>query len=180
MDVVWPILIPVLFILSLFLFFGLTLFGLPGNWLMLFACVGYAAFFTASLRAMMGWGTVVAIAVLVLGGEILETMAGAAGVAKGGSKRGALLAILGSIVGSILGGSFGSVIPVFGSIAGVLLGASLGAMAGAMWGEHLEGRDTRFQWEIGKLAFWGRLWGSIGKMVVGAIVIGIALASVLF
>ena len=172
MEYLWPALL----ILSLFMFFGLTLFGLPGNWLMLLACIGYAAFYIGNVNAMMGWGTVIAIGIVVVIAEILEFVAGAAGV-----KKGALLAILGSIAGSMVGASLGSVVPVLGTIVGVLIGASLGAMAGAMVGEHWAGnRDADLQWEIGKAAFWGRLWGALGKIVVGAIVIGMATVAVFF
>ena len=145
MDYFWP----VLYIASLFLFFFLTLVGLPGNWLMLFSTIAYAFFYKQILTATITWGAVVAIAVVILAGEVIEFFAGAAGVAKGGSKKGAILAIIGSILGSMMGASLGSIVPVLGTIVGILVGASLGAMAGAMYGEYLQGKDANFRWEIG-------------------------------
>lgn len=176
MEIFWPALL----IVCLGLFWVMTLIGLPGNWLMLFSVIGYAYFYNLHPRAMMGWVAVVAIASLILLAEIVELVAGAAGMAKGGSRRGAILAVIGSLVGSFMGASFGSVVPILGTVIGILLGASVGAMVGAILGESTLGKSSEQQWEIGKAAFWGRLWGSIGKIVVGAIVVGIATASVIF
>lgn len=175
MEYFWP----VLYVSSLFVFFFLTLIGLPGNWLMLFATVAYAALYKSMLTATMTWGAVIAIGVVILIGEIIEFFAGAAGMAKGGTKKGAILAIVGSILGSFVGASLGSIVPVLGTIVGILVGAALGAMGGAMYGEYLSGKAANQRWEIGKAAFWGKLFGSIGKIVMGAIVIGIATVAVL-
>lgn len=175
MEYFWP----VLYIASLFMFFFLTLIGLPGNWLMLVATIAYAALYKGVLAATITWGAVIAIAVVILSGELIEFLAGAAGMAKGGSKKGAILAIIGSILGSFIGASLGSIVPVLGTIVGILVGAAFGAMAGAMYGEYLDGKTANLRWEIGKAAFWGKLFGSIGKLVMGAIVIGIATVAVL-
>lgn len=175
MEIVWPVLLSVLLLFS----WGLTLVGLPGNWLMLALCATYTWAYALNERAMMSWGTVAAIALVVILAEVVEFIAGAAGVAKGGSRRGAILAIVGSFVGAFVGASLGSVVPVFGTVVGLLLGASFGAMAGAMLGERSLGKDADFQWEIGKMAFWGKFWGSLGKMTVGAVIVGMAIASLL-
>lgn len=175
-----PWLWPALFILSLFLFWTLTLVGLPGNWLILLACIAYAALYAGGSAAMMGWGTVAAIAVLLIIAEALEFMGGAAGVAKGGSKRGAIFAMIGSIVGSLIGASVGSIVPVLGTVVGIFFGACAGAMVGAVIGERSLGKSDNVQWEVGKAAFWGRFWGTLAKLIAGAIAIGVALVSVIW
>lgn len=143
------------------------LFGLPGNWLMLGGLVGFAYAFPANLGPGIGWGTVAVCAGLIIGGEIIETFAGAAGLAKGGSKRAAILATVGSLIGGLFG------VGIAGPV-GILLFAAVGAMGGAVVGELWKGRDQRLTWELGKLAFWGRLFGSVAKAILGSLVIGVA------
>lgn len=152
----------------------LTLFGLPGNWLIL----GVASLFAYLVPNMGGrgisWNVVAVLAGLALLGELLEFAAGAAGMAKGGSKRGAVLAVIGSMIGGIAGAVVGIPIPLLGSLVGVLLFASLGAMAGAIAGERWKGSALGNSLEIGKAAFWGRLFGSLAKVIVGSVMIAVA------
>ena len=102
------------------------------------------------------------------------------GVAKGGSKLGAFLAILGSFGGSLLGAAIGTPIPIAGSIVGILLGGSLGALGGAVIGELYLGRSRDESIRLGKLAFWGRLFGSIAKITIGSILFAAATVAALF
>ena len=55
----------------------------------------------------------------------------------------------------------------------------LGAMAGAILGETWAGRDADTSWRIAKLAFWGRLAGTLGKIILGAVMIVIVVAAML-
>ncbi|MEI8376446.1 MAG: DUF456 domain-containing protein [Planctomycetota bacterium] len=149
-----------------------TLLGLPGNWLMVMATAIYAYTIPAQSPAALGWRTVVAILVLATLGEIVELLASTMGVSKtGGSRRGAVMALLGSIVGCILGTLIGVPIPLVGSAIAAVFFAGLGAMAGAMLGEISVGQRLGTSWQIGKAAFWGRLAGTMGKMLVGAFMI---------
>jgi len=158
----------------------LNFVSLPGNWLVVILAAGFAYFFPVEVGPGISWTIVGVLAGLAVIGEILEFVAGAAGVAKGGSKRGALLAILGSFIGSILGAILGAPIPVIGSLVGILLFSSLGAMAGAIAGEIWLGKEANVSVEIGKAAFWGRLYGSLGKILIGCVMVSTALAAALF
>ncbi|MDZ7618622.1 MAG: DUF456 domain-containing protein [Patescibacteria group bacterium] len=170
----------VLFVLFLTVCWLLNLFGLPGNWLVLAAVVVYVWLVPADSAIAIGWKTVIALLVLAILGEIIEFLAGAAGVSKaGGSRRGAVLAILGSIVGGLVGAVVGVPIPLVGSIIAAVLFAAIGAMAGAAVGELWVGRDAQATWHIARLAFWGRLAGTVGKVIIGAAMIAVAIGGVL-
>jgi uncharacterized protein len=157
---------------------GLTLVGAPGNWLMVIATAMYVFFVPAGSPVAIGWTVVVALIVLATLGEILELVAAAAGTARaGGSKRGAVLALLGSITGGVLGIVIGMPIPLFGSLVAALLFAGLGAMAGAILGEFWAGNKLDASWQIGQAAFWGRLLGTLGKLIVGAMMIALVVAA---
>lgn len=157
---------------------SLTLLGVPGNWLMVAATTIYAYFMPADSRAAITWQPVVILLVLASLGEILELLAGAAGTASaGGTKRGAALALAGSLLGGLLGVFIGVPIPLVGPIFAALLFAGVGAMAGAMLGETWAGKNVGASWRVGKAAFWGRLAGTLGKMLVGAVMIAVVLAA---
>ena len=55
----------------------------------------------------------------------------------------------------------------------------LGAMGGAMLGETWAGRDTETRWRVGRAAFIGRLAGTLGKMLAGAIMLAVVLAAMI-
>ena len=159
---------------------GLTVFGMPGNWLMVAATAIYAYCVPAESSAAIGWKTVVVLAVLAGLGEVLELLAGAAGTATaGGSKRGAALALLGSIIGSIVGIVVGIPVPLVGPIVAALLFAALGATAGAMLGEVWIGKNLNASWQIGKAAFWGRLIGTMSKLLIGAVMVCFVVVSLM-
>ena len=99
MGLLWAFLL----ILVLLVCGALTLFGLPGNWLMIVATVVYVYLVAVNSRFAIGWEVVVALVILAVLGEVIETAAGAWGAAKvGGSRRGAPLALVGSVVGPYL------------------------------------------------------------------------------
>lgn len=155
-----------------------TLFGVPGNWLMVLAVAIYALFIPTDSPMVIGWAAVAALAVLAVVGEVVEFLAGALGVAReGGSKRGAALALGGSIVGGIVGFFVGVPIPLFGPILAAILFAGLGALGGAMLGERWRGRSWRESWQIGKAAFRGRLFGTLAKAAIGLVMIGVTVVA---
>jgi uncharacterized protein YqgC (DUF456 family) len=152
----------------------LNLVTLPGNWIM----VGAAALFAWLLPVENGrgitWTTVIVLAVLAVIGEIVEFVAGAAGTAKqGASRRAIALSMVGAIVGSIVGLSIGIPIPVAGSLVMALFGGAAGAFAGAYLGEAWKGRDEPARTAAGRGAFFGRIWGTVGKIAVGAVMLAI-------
>lgn len=155
-----------------------TLLGMPGNWLIAAATAAYAYFVPADSRASIGWQAVVIVLILAGLGEMIELLASAAGAARvGGTKRGAVLALLGSILGGLCGVFAGVPVPLVGPIFAALLFAGLGAMGGAILGETWAGKDADSSWRVGKAAFWGRLAGTLGKILVGAVMIAVVLAA---
>jgi uncharacterized protein len=149
-----------------------TLLGLPGNWLI----AGFAAFFawlvSHELDRGITWKTVAVLAGLAVLGEVVEFAAGAAGAARqGASKRGVALAMIGAVVGSILGLGIGTPIPVLGSFFMALLGGAAGAFFGAYLGEAWKGRPHDARVAAGRGAFSGRIWGTVGKLAVGAVML---------
>lgn len=153
----------------------------PGNWLI----VAFSAIFAFAVPAEagrgIGWFGVGVLAGLALLGEVVEFAAGAAGAGKlGGSRRGMILAIMGTMIGSI-GGAFVSLpVPLIGPIVGALVGGAAGAFAGAWAGEIWKGRGWQEGFEIGKGALVGRLLGTAGKLVIGALMVVIAAVDALF
>jgi uncharacterized protein YqgC (DUF456 family) len=152
----------------------LNLVALPGNWII----VGAAALFAWLLPIENGrgvsWKIVIALAALAVLGEVIEFVAGAAGAAKqGASRRAIALSMVGAIVGSILGITAGVPIPIVGSLVTALLGGAAGAFAGAYLGEAWKGRDEPARTAAGRGAFFGRIWGTVGKFAVGAVMVAV-------
>jgi uncharacterized protein YqgC (DUF456 family) len=169
-----------LLILVLLACWAIDLLGLPGNWLMVAATAVYAYFVPTQSRAALGWKTVVALLVLAALGEIVELLAGSLGAARaGGSKRAAVMALLGSVFGALLGMIVGLPVPLVGSILAAVLFAAVGAMIGAVLGEMHAGRDLDASLRIGKLAFWGRLAGTAGKLFLGAVMVAVVVVALL-
>jgi hypothetical protein len=175
------ILFALLLILILLACWFVTMLGMPGNWLMVAATALYACLVPAQSRVALGWKTVLALLVLAALGEIVELLAGALGAARaGGSRRGAVMALAGSILGGLLGIIVGLPIPLVGSILAAVLFAALGALAGAVLGETWSGKGPSASWQIAKVAFWGRLKGTLGKLLIGAIMILVAAVALLW
>ena len=152
----------------------LTVLGLPGNWLIVAATAIFALLVPASWRTDISGLVVVAVVVLAVVGELLEFAAGAMGTSRaGGSKRAAALALVGSMIGAVVGAVVGLPIPVVGSFVAVLLFAAAGATGGAMIGESWKRRTLDEGWEVGKGAFWGRLLGTLGKILVGSVIVAV-------
>ena len=174
MNVFWACLLVIILLAG----WLMTVLGMPGNWMMALAVVGYVLLVPERSPVAIGWPVAIALGLLAAVGELLEFLAGALGVAKaGGSKRGALLAMLGSIAGGIAGLFIGVPIPIVGPIVAALLFAGLGALAGAMLGERWYGRGLDKSWQIGKAAFWGRLLGTLAKTAVGAVMVVVVVAA---
>jgi uncharacterized protein YqgC (DUF456 family) len=150
----------------------LTLFQLPGNWLMVVLTAVFAGFFPVEDGRGLSWGLVVGTLALAGLGEAIEAVASAAGAARrGASRRSMGLSVLGAFLGSLAGAVVGVPIPIVGSIIAAVVGGALGAFVGAWIGEGLEGRRQEERLAIGFAAFVGRLFGTMGKTLTGMIIV---------
>lgn len=137
----------------------LTLFALPGNWLIII---------TTSLFAWWQWEhgvfsiyTLIVIAVLAFSGEAVEFFAGAGGAKKAGAGwLGAIAAIFGAVTGAVIG-TF--VLPLFGTILGACLGAGLAATVVELY----MGKPPDASIRSGFGASLGYLIGSTVKFAIG-------------
>tara|TARA_A100001391_G_scaffold155831_1_gene113635 strand:- start:367 stop:1044 length:678 start_codon:yes stop_codon:yes gene_type:complete len=158
----------------------LNLIALPGNWLAVLAMGVYAWLGPESGRGQLGLVPLGLAFLAAILGEIVEFAAGAVGASRAGaSRRGTIMAIGGSMMGAIAGGIIGLPIPVIGPVLAALLFGGLGATAGAMLAEWQDGKPWRENWRIGHAAFWGRTTGTVGKMLIGILIVLICLIAVL-
>jgi hypothetical protein len=88
--------------------------------------------------------------------------------------------MLGAMLGSIVGLATGAPIPVLGSFVMAVLGGAAGAFAGAYLGEAWKGRPGAERVAAGRGAFAGRLWGTVGKLSAGAIMLALVAWDALF
>ena len=145
---------------------------LPGNWLVVLLAAGVWFIETEDGRVMSLLGLLTLLALAGLG-ELLEFFASAAGAAKqGASRRGLALSLAGAMGGSIGGAILGVPIPVVGSLIAAVLGGGIGAFAGAYLGEYWKRtREHPDRLAIARAAFSGRLLGTVGKLLVGSIML---------
>ena len=158
-----------------------NLIALPGNWicgllLALFAWLG-----PSEGRLAISYTAVIAGFAFALLGEVFEFFAGAAGAQRAGaSRKSTLYSIIGSMVGAMTGAMVGIPVPVVGSVIAAILFGGLGAAAGAMYGEWNDGRNWRENWTIGHATFWGRTFGTLGKVLAGFVIVIIVTAALIF
>jgi uncharacterized protein len=158
-----------------------NLLSLPGNWALLGLTALFAWLVPHDGSRGITWNTVWILLVLATVGEIIEFVAGAAGAAKrGASRRSIWLSLLGALAGSIGGAIVGLPIALVGSPVAALLGGAIGAFVGAYLGETWAERPQGHSFEVAKGAFFGRLWGTVGKFAVGAVMLGVMAVDALF
>ncbi len=156
-----------------------TLLGLPGNWGLVLLGGLIVYFVPESMHVAIGIPVLVTIVLAALIGELLEFLAGAAGVNQmGGSKRGAALALTGSVAGAIVGMFVGVPIPIIGSLIAALLFGGLGALGGAVAGERWAGKDWEQSFQIGWGALWGKLLGTLLKTICGSAMLVLLLLAI--
>lgn len=108
----------IILVIVLFAAVGLTLLGLPGNFLMLAAAAGYG-WLEGFVR--FDGGFLLGLGGLFLAGEAAEFAAGALGARRAKASR---LAVAAAFVGGLAGALAGSlVMPLFGTVAGAVAGA---------------------------------------------------------
>ncbi len=159
----------------------LTLFTMPGNWLIVALAAAFAWFYPSPAAHGVSWWGVIGLVALAGLGEFVEFVAGAAGAAKeGGSRRGMILAIAGAAIGSIAG-VVGVLIPIVGSIVAALGGGAAGAFCGAYLGESWKGEKNHSETlAVSKAALIGRILGTVGKLIVGAAMVAVVSIDALF
>jgi len=141
---------------------GLTLLGLPGNWLMV-ATAALFAWWTWQAGPMFTLTALGLAAGLAALAEVVEFLASMSGAKKaGGSTLGSLAALVGGVVGAIIG-TFAIPIPLLGTI----LGATLGAFAGSLIVETARGTPHDRAVAVGRGAAIGHLTGTAIKFTLG-------------
>lgn len=170
------ILSAILLVIFVIACWALNVVGMPGNWLIVALAATYSYFMPDERRLDIDVLTIFGLLGLAALGEGLEFLAGALGASKAGaSKRGTALALVGSLIGGVAG--IFVPIPVVGQIIGPIVCAGLGALVGAVLGEQWKGRDLDESLNIGHAAFWGRLIGTLGKILVGCVMIVLIIVS---
>ncbi len=144
MDQIFTIFAALLLMASAATGWTLTLLGLPGNWLMVFAAALYAWIGPGSGIPQIGWFAVFSITALAAIGELAELVTSVWGARRaGGSRRAAVFSLIGSMGGAIVGVMLGLPIPLLGPPIAALLGGALGALAGAAAAEQIATRGPR-------------------------------------
>ena len=134
----------------------LTLFGLPGTFIIASAALLYSLFTGYSEISWVLIFLLFAIAILL---EFLEfSLSGYMANRFGGSKLSVFGAILGGLIGAIWGTA---ILPVIGT----LIGAFIGAFGGAFIGEYFISRDFERALLSGIGAFLGAVGGKTMKTV---------------
>ena len=172
-DWLYYLLVVVLFLSNL-VGFALNFASLPGN-LLIIGGTALFCWFAHTPNHHVSWYTVGFLCLFAVLAEAIEFLASTAGAAKHQASRRALaLSVLGSIVGSIVGAIVGVPVPFIGSAIGALLGGAIGAAAGAAIGEDWKSRDLDKSIRVGAAAFWGRIFGTAGKLAIGGVMLVVA------
>lgn len=181
MQFAFEITILVVLTLVAIMAWAMNVLGMPGNWITV--AIGAGAYFLSSPEksAHIGLITLGVLLAAALLGEFLEFVAGALGASRlGASKRSSALAIVGAMTGALVGLFAGSIIPIpiVGQVLGSLLFGSLGAATGAVGGERWVGKNWEESLQVGHAAFWGRLLGTVGKVVCGTLACAVFLVAI--
>ncbi len=156
----------VILIVFLLLGVGLTLFTLPGNFVILLAAVVYG-FYEGFSRFDAGF--LFALAGLFVLGEAVEFVAGMLGAKRQNASARAVLATLAGGVAGALAGSV--VLPVLGTVAGAVVGAFVLSYAA----EYSKTGDREKSARVARGAAAGLLAGTLFKL---AVAVGMAAALV--
>lgn len=170
-----PFVAAIVLVLGNLLGWLLTVFQLPGNWLIVSLTALAAWLIPDESRCSISWLTVGIVFGLAVIGEVLEFGAGAVVAKKhGASRRAVVLSLVGGIAGALFGAGGGSVVPVLGTLIGVLFGGACGAFFGAYLGETWKGRSDEHAVAVGGAVAIGRTLGVLGKMVIGIVMMMVA------
>ena len=138
--------------------------GIPGGWI---ALGGIVIYDIATGFSTVGWKWLIVMAVILLVGEVIESLLGLVYVAhKGATKWGVLGAFIGGVVGAIVG-TF--IVPFIGSI----LFGLIGAFGFAVLFEYIYYRSLERALQTGFFAFIGKLGAMLVKMVLSLVNLGL-------
>ncbi len=84
-----------------------------------------------------------------------------------------VLSLLGAILGSVLGAVVGAPLGLIGGVLLAVVGGGAGAFGGTYVGEMWKGRTVRERMVISRAALFGRLFGTAGKLLVGAVMVAL-------
>ncbi len=149
---------------------GLMLVGLAGTILpfvpgtpLIFAGALLYAWHTDFIR--IGWLTLVALLVLTVLSYVVDFLASLIGAKRYGARSA-------GIWGAFLGG-------ILGLLAGGIFGLIIGPFLGAFVFEMIRGRTAREAFDAGFGTLIGFLGGIVGKVVIGLLMIGVFLISLI-
>lgn len=164
------------FVLVLFVGALSTLVGLPGTFIIVLDVLIYAA---VRHWEKPTWPIVVLLLALSIVAELADNIISAAGVKKlGGSSKGTFWALVGGLVGAFaIGSVLGPPLGLVGAVVAPILGGLVGGFAGGYWYERRQGRTEEEAKRAGMGAVLGRLAGVMGKTVLAAVMVVIALST---
>jgi len=142
----------------------LTLFQMPGLWLMLAGTCVFAWGTNARGYVAVHW--LVVLLLLALLAEVVEFVAGSAGAKKAGATK---LAMFGAMVGGIVGAIAGTFIPI--PIVGTIFGACAGSFLVAMAIQWMQHGEVHHSMRVGVGAAKGRFLGIAGKLSIGVLML---------
>ena len=142
--------------------------SVPGGWTLLGLALIIelidGLYLPAERAQTFGWWPLGLSAGLILLGELVEFLAGAAGAkGGGGSKRGMVGAVIGGIAGA-LAFTFFIPVPLIGTLIGAVLGTFMGAVLGEVSGDQAKTLRGSMKPALG--ATIGRIFGSMGKVML--------------
>jgi hypothetical protein len=145
---------------------GLHIFGLPGNWIILFL-TGIWKWFHPEMQGGIFFFSLLFF--IALAAEIFEFWVQLWGGKRYGSTgRGNIGGIIGAVIGAVVGA------PFFLGI-GALFGALAGAFIGSLLTELVEGRNMQESLRSAKGAMFGRFLGMSAKFGLGVVMLWLAL-----
>jgi uncharacterized protein YqgC (DUF456 family) len=136
---------------------------LPGTWLIFASAVGYDAYYRWE---RIDWRWLVALGVVAVVAELLETTASVAAARRAGASR---RAAIGALVGGFLG-MIALSVPV--PVVGTIIGGLVGCFAGALVAELSVRNDMQAGARVGLFATLGRLAGLIAKIAAALVMAG--------
>jgi uncharacterized protein YqgC (DUF456 family) len=146
----------------------LTVFQLPGIWLILAAAIGYAWYYDWTIVG--GW-TVLLLVVIAALGELGELLPGMWFARKGGgSRRAGWWGLIGGVLGA-----FVLSLPV--PIIGTIIGAAVGCFCGALAAELSLDQSAAHAGRVGLASAIGRTVGTCVKIAAALAMAGVALLS---
>ncbi len=179
MEIVWV----VLYCIGLLTGLVATAFGLPGTFVVVLSVL--VAGISTGFAVASVW-LVLALAVVAALTEVGDATLSAWAVKRyQGTGRGQIGAVFMGLVGAVLGGGVTSVLATVGVvvgpwvalaifIVGPIVGGCLGGFVGAVLGEMSQGRTRREAIQAGWGALVGRTLGTLGKVVICTVMVGIA------